>query len=370
MKFTDLISEEKILKALVEAGYSKPTPIQQKAIPKILEGQDLRASAQTGTGKTAAFILPVLVRLATPSPYQGGPKVLILVPTRELALQVAAEAAKYCKYLPHVKVVCVYGGAPYPPQYRQLSKPYDILVATPGRLIDHIDQRRIKLSNLQMLILDEADRMLDMGFIKPVEQIAALTPKTRQTVMFSATMQGAVLNLSKRLLNNPAEITIAHAQAKHENIEQRLQMADNADHKFRLLMNLLKDPSLKQAIVFTGTKWNAKKLMDKLVQHGHRAGALHGNLTQKQRIRTLDQMRQGQIRVLVATDIAARGIDVQTISHVVNFDIPRCAEDYVHRIGRTGRAGASGIALSFATHKDRQLVRQIEKFTGQKIAAN
>jgi len=367
MKFKDLISDEKILKALEEAGYTAPTPIQEKAISKLVEGVDIRASAQTGTGKTAAFLLPALMRLKTPSPGTG-PRVLILAPTRELAMQIAAEAAKYSKYLPHVKTVCVYGGAPYPPQMRQLARPYDILIATPGRLIDYMDQKRVSLGRIEILILDEADRMLDMGFIKPVEKIAQATPKSRQTVFFSATMQGAVQTLSRKLLNNPVEINIAHAHDKHENIQQMLHHVDSPDHKYKLLLSILKDPSLKQAIVFTSTKHHAKKLTDKLCQGGYRAGALHGNLNQRQRTRTLEQMRQGEFRVLVATDVAARGIDVQTISHVINFDLPRCAEDYVHRIGRTGRAKATGIAISFASAKDRKLIKQIERFTGQTIA--
>lgn len=366
MTFKELISEEKIQKALQEAGYTAPTPIQAKAIPIVLAGSDVRASAQTGTGKTAAFILPMLVRLMTASKGRG-PRVLILAPTRELAMQIAAETAKYSKYLPHIKTVCVFGGAPYPAQYRQLAKPHDILIATPGRLIDHLDQKRVNLSTIETLILDEADRMLDMGFIKPVEKIAAATPKMRQTVMFSATMQGAVLNLSKRLLREPIEITVAPAKTKHENIEQRLHMVESPDHKYRLLISLLKDPSLKQAIVFTSTKHHAKRLMDKLCKSGYSAAALHGNLNQRQRSRTLEQMRQGTFRILVATDIAARGIDVQTISHVINFDLPRCAEDYVHRIGRTGRAKSTGVAISFALAKDKKVVREIEKFTGHKI---
>jgi superfamily II DNA/RNA helicase len=371
MNFKDLISQPEILKAIEELGHTTPTPIQEQAIPKILEGLDLRASAQTGTGKTAAFILPALVRLTAPSTLPGhGPRVLILVPTRELAMQVATEAAKYGKHLSRAKTVCIYGGAPYPIQNRELSRPYEILVATPGRLIDHLERGRINFSRLEMLILDEADRMLDMGFIDPVEQIAAATPKTRQTLMFSATLKGSVMNLSKRLLNNPVEISVSSEHAKHENIEQRLHHIDNLNHKYRLLDHLLNDPALTQAIVFTSTKRQADELVDILRDGGQDAAALHGDMNQRQRTRTITQLRQGRIRVLVATDVAARGIDVLTISHVINFDLPMSVEDYVHRIGRTGRAGTSGIALSFAGNRDAQLVRRIEQFTGQKMTAH
>lgn len=368
MTFKALISDPAILKAIEESGHTTPTPIQEKAIPQILKGLDLLASAQTGTGKTAAFLLPILFRLMSSPPLPGqGARVLILVPTRELAMQVAAEAVKYSRYLSRAKTVCIYGGAPYPIQNRELSRPYEILVATPGRLIDHMQRGRINFARLEVLILDEADRMLDMGFIEPVEQIAAATPKARQTLLFSATLKGSVLNLAKRLLKDPVEIKISHDHAKHENIEQRLHTVDNVDHKYRLLEHLLNDPVLNQAIVFTSTKRQADQLVDKLHKDGYDVAALHGDMNQRERTRTITQMRQGKIRILVATDVAARGIDVQTISHVVNFDLPRSAEDYVHRIGRTGRAGANGIALSFAAFKDMQLVRQIEQFTGQKI---
>jgi len=369
---------EKIQKAIQDLGHTDPTPIQEQAIPKILEGLDLQASAQTGTGKTAAFILPALNRLAANPPHAGkgtgkgpgreqGPRILILVPTRELAMQVATEAAKYSKHLSQVKTVCIYGGAPYPVQNRELSRPYDILVATPGRLIDHIDRGRVRFHRLEMLILDEADRMLDMGFIEPVEHIASLTPKSRQTLMFSATLKGNVLKLSKRLLNNPIEISVEASQIEQQNIEQRLHTVDNLDHKYRLLDHLLNDDTLTQVIVFTSTKHQADQLADKLQDTGLKAGALHGDMNQRQRTRTIAQLRRGEIRILVATDVAARGIDVRTISHVINFDLPMSAEDYVHRIGRTGRAGATGIALSFAANKDMHIVRRIEQFTGKKM---
>lgn len=371
MSFQELNLHPKILKAIEDAGYTTPTPIQEKAIPKIMGGFDLRASAQTGTGKTAAFILPALNRLINPSEMHGkGPRILILVPTRELAMQVATEATKYSKHMSRVKTVCIYGGAPYPIQNRQLSAPYEILVATPGRLIDHLERGRISFTRLEMLILDEADRMLDMGFIEPVQQIAAATPPSRQTLMFSATLKGSVLNLSRSLLKDPIEISVAQDPAQLGNIEQRLHYVDNIGHKNRLLDHLLSDPLINQAIVFTSTKRQADQLVDQLYDCGHQAAALHGDMNQRQRTQTITRLRQGDIRVLVATDVAARGIDVQTISHVINFDLPNSTADYVHRIGRTGRAGAKGIALSFAAPADVRLVRQIEQFTGQKLTAH
>ncbi len=371
MTFQELNLHENILKAISDAGYEAPTPIQAQAIPQILAGLDLRASAQTGTGKTAAFILPALHKLAQPCDLPPkGPRVLILVPTRELAMQVAKEAERYSKYLNRTKTVCIYGGEPYPIQNRQLSRPYEILVATPGRLIDHMQRGRINFSRLELFILDEADRMLDMGFIEPVEKIAKALPKTRQTLMFSATLQGAVMNLSKRLLTNPVEIRIAEVQARHENIEQKLLHVDDLNHKHRLLDHLLNTPDINQAIIFTSTKRYAGELEDRLLSTGFKAAALHGDMSQRARTRTLKQLREGKINILIATDVASRGIDVQSISHVINFDLPNCAEDYVHRIGRTGRAGSKGIAFSFASLKDRDSLRRIEEFTGQKIPAH
>lgn len=359
---------DSIQKSLNELGHSNPTPIQEKAIPQVLEGRDLQASAQTGTGKTGAFLLPALHKIASVKAAPGkGPRVLILVPTRELAMQVANEAAKYSKHMPQVKTVCIYGGMPYPLQNRQLSKPYDILVATPGRLIDHLERGRIKLSRVETFILDEADRMLDMGFFEPVEHIASLTPPNRQTLMFSATLKGNVLKLSRKLLNNPLEITIEPSYESQANIEQQLHTVDNIDHKYRLLDHLLADQSMSQVIIFTATKSQADQLADKLCVDGHPAGALHGDMNQRQRTRTIASLRKGAIRILVATDVAARGIDIPAISHVINFDLPMSPEDYVHRIGRTGRAGATGVALSFAAYRDMRLVQQIERFTGMQM---
>lgn len=368
LSFKDLQLDANILKAVELAGYDKPTLIQQKAIPSVMSGRDLCASAQTGTGKTAAFILPSLNRLMTPSTKRAlGPRILILVPTRELAMQVSQEAIRYSKFLSRAKTVCIYGGTPYPIQNRQLSSPYDILVATPGRLMDHMERGRIDFGRLEILILDEADRMLDMGFIEPVEQIAAATPAERQTLLFSATLRGNVLKLANKLLKDPVHIAVAPDKARHDNIEQRLHLVNNLRDKQNTLDQLLTDLPMEQAIVFTSTKRQADELANNLHDKGHRVAALHGDMNQRQRTRTIRLMKDGEIKVLIATDVAARGLDVTTVSHVINFDVPQSGEDYVHRIGRTGRAGAKGTAISFASPKDQRLLRQIEQYTGQRL---
>lgn len=370
MNFSDLNLAGSVLKTIEDAGFTNPTDIQLKAIPEILNGRDLLASAQTGTGKTLAYLLPALSKLTTLPRTGKGPQILILVPTRELAMQVAEEANKFSRGMKQVKTVCIYGGAPYPVQNRQLSRPFEILVATPGRLLDHMERKKVDLSHVEMLVLDEADRMMDMGFIKPVEDIAAQTPSTHQTLLFSATLKGQVLKLSKNLLKDPLEIAITPIQEKHEHIEQRLHFVDNLTHKLQLLEHLLLDPTIDNAIIFTSTKRYADELVDELYERGHKSAALHGDMKQNQRTRTIKKMKEGNIKFLVATDVAARGIDIQTITHVINFDLPQCAEDYVHRIGRTGRAGKDGVALTFAAPNDRYLLKEIEKFTGQKIAAH
>lgn len=367
MSFEDLNLNAAILKAIADTGYTEPTAIQAQAIPEVMAGHDLMASAQTGTGKTAAFILPALNRLATPSALPGkGPRVLVLTPTRELAQQVCDAATKYGKNM-RFKIISILGGMPYPVQNRLLSGYVDILVATPGRLIDHIERGRIDFSRLETLILDEADRMLDMGFIDDVERIAQATPKTRQTLLFSATLEGVIGNLASRLLNNPKRIAISAAKAKHDNIEQRMMFADDIAHKNKLLNHILTDIDLNQAVVFTATKRDADGLADQLAAQGHAVSALHGDMSQRERNRTLLNLRNGNLRVLVATDVAARGIDVRGISHVINFDLPKFAEDYVHRIGRTGRGGSSGTAISFASNRDAQSLKRIERYTEQSI---
>jgi len=368
--FEKLALHPSILKALAESGYTTPTPIQAQAIPQALAGHDLMASAQTGTGKTAAFVLPSLQRLSTPATKNSrGPRVLVLTPTRELANQVTDAAAKYGRHM-RFRTGSIVGGVPYPPQMRLLSQPLDILVATPGRLLDHMERGRVDYSRLEVLVLDEADRMLDMGFIHAVEKIAAATPTSRQTLLFSATLEGNIAKLAGRLLKNPQRIQIATAQARHEHIEQRLHHVDDGAHKHRLLTHLLDDVNLDKAIVFTATKRGADRLAQTLHAKGHPAAALHGDMNQGQRNRAITHLRSGRVRLLVATDVAARGIDVNGITHVINFDLPKNAEDYVHRIGRTGRAGAKGIAISFAAPADSAQLRDIERYTRQSIPAH
>lgn len=371
MSFENLALYPAIIKAVQAAGYASPTPIQEQAIPELIAGHDLMASAQTGTGKTAAFMLPALHRLASPAKKPGrGPRILVLTPTRELALQISDAASKYGKFLPRVNVVSILGGMPYPLQNKLLSQSIDILVATPGRLIDHIQRGRIDFSRLEMLVLDEADRMLDMGFIQDVERIAFATPAERQTLLFSATLDAAIDKIAARLLRTPKRIQIASPRAKLDNIEQRLHYVDDLSHKNKLLDHLLRDATIKQAIVFTATKRDADFLADSLSAQGHKAAAMHGDMTQRERTRTLTGLRQGRLKILVATDVAARGIDIADITHVINFDLPKFAEDYVHRIGRTGRAGAYGIAVSFASDRDSIHLKRIERFTGNRIESH
>jgi len=357
-----------LLKSLAASGYTEPTAVQARAIPEAMAGHDLMVSSQTGSGKTAAFMLPALHKLAQAPRAPGiGPRMLVLTPTRELALQVTVAADNYGKFLKRVKTVSILGGMPYPVQNRLLRQPVDVLVATPGRLLDHLNRGRIDFSRLELLVLDEADRMLDMGFIDDIETIVAATPATRQTLLFSATLAGSVGKLAQRMLRDPQRIEITPARAKHDHIEQRLHFTDDLAHKNRILSHLLRDTAVNQAVVFTATKRDADQLADTLVGQGFSAAALHGDMRQGERTRTLDAVRRGAVKVLVATDVAARGIDVQGISHVINFDLPKQAEDYVHRIGRTGRAGRSGIAISLAGGKDFGTVKQIERFTSQPI---
>lgn len=368
--FESLNLHPSILKAVAEAGYVNPTPIQAQAIPAVLDGRDLLASAQTGTGKTAGFTLPALNLLATPHESKSrGPRILVLVPTRELAAQVNDSARKYGKFI-RARTVSIVGGMPYPLQNKLLSQPLDILVATPGRFIDHMERGRVDLSRLQMLVLDEADRMLDMGFMPDVQRICDALPKDRQTLLFSATLDGNIGRIAQDILNNPVTIQVAAQKEKHENIEQRLHHVDDMNHKNKLLEHLLIEPDVDQAIIFTSTKRHADLLAEDLYAAGHKTAALHGDMTQGARNRTLTKLRHGDVKVLVATDVAARGIDVKGISHVINYDLPKFAEDYVHRIGRTGRAGQKGIAIAFATNMDRHVLRKIEEYTGQRLEAS
>ena len=368
MSFSELGIDPAVLLALTSVGYESPTPVQTKTIPAALAGHDLLVSSFTGSGKTAAFLLPSLTRLTTTAATPGrGPRILILTPTRELALQVEKAARTYGAKLPRLKVACLVGGMPYPLQLKQLQAPVDIVVATPGRLLDHLERGRIDFKRLEVLILDEADRMLDMGFIDDIETIVGRTPATRQTLMFSATLDGVVGTLAKKLTKNAQRIEIASTQELKAHIDQRMMFADSLSHKNKLLDHLLRDVNIDQALVFTATKRSADELSDTLREQGFLANALHGDMSQGQRNRTLKGLRDGRTKVLVATDVAARGIDVAGISHVINFDAPRQAEDYIHRIGRTGRAGRNGFAVTLINPSERRLVRDIERYTGQPL---
>jgi superfamily II DNA/RNA helicase len=367
MSFAELQLAPCLLKAIAECGYTTPTPIQEQAIPKVLAGHDLIASAKTGTGKTAAFILPALQRVGVPSTVKGrGPRILVLTPTRELANQVNDAARSYGKYQ-RMRSATILGGMPYREQLRMLSQPLDLVVATPGRLNDHLERGRIDLSRVELLILDEADRMLDMGFIEDVERISAAAPDDCQTLLFSATLDARIERLAKGMLHEPEMVLVAGKEVTHVEIEQRLLVADDLKHKNKLLQHLVADSSLSKAIIFSATKRDADMLARELHAQGHRAAALHGDMNQTARNRTIADMRKGRVRLLVATDVAARGLDVTGISHVINFDLPKFAEDYVHRIGRTGRAGASGIAISFASRSEVACLDRIERYTGQSI---
>jgi superfamily II DNA/RNA helicase len=370
MSFQDLGLSPKLLSALIESGFEQPTPVQAAAIPQALAGQDLMVSAQTGSGKTAAFMLPALNRIAdTPANKSVGVQVLVLTPTRELAQQVTDATNALGKNLTDLRTATVVGGMPYGLQLKQLSRRVDVLVATPGRLIDHLNSGRVKLSTVHTLVLDEADRMLDMGFIEDIETIISRLPTDRQTLLFSATLDGNIARLAEKMMNDPQRIVLTSQKEKHDNITQSLLYADDLAHKLQLLDHVLRDTQLDQAIVFTSTKRGADELADHLSEQGFSAAALHGDMNQRQRTRTLTQLQRRQLRVLVATDVAARGIDVQGISHAVNFDLPMQAEDYVHRIGRTGRAGRSGLAFTLATHAERHKIRRIESYIGRPIDA-
>ena len=364
-EFSPLGLHDALNRALEAAGYRQPTPVQAATIPGALEGADLVVSSATGSGKTAAFVLPTLHRL-TRSRQLGsgaGPRVLVLAPTRELVQQVAKSAATYGRFFKWLRVATVVGGVPYGAQIAAIRGSLDVLVATPGRLIDHLQSGRLNLANVEVLVLDEADRMLDMGFIEDIEAIAAATPASRQTLLFSATLGGRVATLAANLLREPRRIELESHRERHENIEQRLHWADSRSHKERLLERLLSDPELDQAIVFTSTQGDAERVATLLAEQGHAVAPLHGGMPQGVRNRTLDALRRRRLRVLVATDVAARGIDVPTITHVINYGLPIGAEDYVHRIGRTGRAGRSGLAITLAQHEDVPKIRRIERFT-------
>ncbi|RKP52736.1 DEAD/DEAH box helicase [Trinickia fusca] len=390
--FASLGLSPEIVSALTAAGYQNPTPVQQLAIPAGIAGRDLLVSSPTGSGKTAAFMLPAIERFAQLQKTQAAqpreprepngerrprrgppvarPGLLVLTPTRELAMQVTTAASTYGKHLRRLRTVSILGGVAYGQQLMLLAKNPEILVATPGRLLDHLERGRIDLSQLQMLVLDEADRMLDMGFIDDIETIVAATPATRQTMLFSATLDGKIGSLTSRLLRDPERIEIQHRMESRANITQSVHYVDDRDHKERLLDHLLRDEALDQAIIFTATKSEADQLAGRLSDAGFSSAALHGDLPQGARNRTIRALRERRVRVLVATDVAARGIDIPGITHVFNYDLPKFAEDYVHRIGRTGRAGRSGTAVSLVHHAEQGALKRIERFVRTTLPVN
>ena len=367
IKFADLNLDKNILSAVRSEGYESPTPIQAQAIPFALDGRDIMASAQTGSGKTAAFLLPTLQKLTKRSEKPGkGPRALVLTPTRELAAQVEKNALVYAKNMRWFRTVSIVGGASFGYQTRALSKPVDLIVATPGRLMDLMQSGKVDFARLEVLILDEADRMLDMGFIDDIETIVEATPTDRQTLLFSATWDGAVGKLARKLTKDPEIIEVERVDDQGK-IEEQLLYCDDMRHKNRLLDHILRDANIDQCVIFTSTKAMTEVIADELYEKGFAANCLHGDMPQGWRNRTLMDLRKGRCKILVATDVAARGIDVPTITHVINYDLPKQAEDYVHRIGRTGRAGRTGIAITFAEVNEYVKVHKIEKYIGRKL---
>jgi ATP-dependent RNA helicase RhlE len=367
MSFHSLGLSKPLLDALAAKDYSQATPIQLQAIPTVLTGRDLLGIAQTGTGKTAAFMLPSLDRLAAAQrfPKPGQVRMLVLAPTRELAAQIAASAQAYGRFM-RLSVGVIFGGVPNSKSVRTVARGLDVLVATPGRLLDLIDQRALSLRELEILVLDEADQMLDLGFIHALKRIVALVPPKRQTLFFSATMPRAIKELADKYLTNPAEVSVTPTATTVDRVDQRVTMV-NQPEKAALLATILKSDAVERALVFSRTKHGADKIVRQLEAAGIAAGAIHGNKSQAQRERALAGFKSGDMPVLVATDIAARGIDIPGVSHVVNFDLPDVPEQYVHRIGRTARAGADGIAVAFCSPEERGNLRDIERTTRQKI---
>jgi ATP-dependent RNA helicase RhlE len=366
-KFADLGLAEVILRALAQEGYVSPTPIQAQAIPSLLAGRDLLGIAQTGTGKTAAFALPILHRLLAerrrPEPQKA--RALVLAPTRELAAQIADSFRAYARFA-RMSVGVIVGGVGHGPQIKMLAGGLDVLVATPGRLLDHIASGALRLDSTRTIVLDEADHMLDLGFLAPIRKIVARLPKDRQNLFFSATMPKEIATLADDMLNDPVAVQVTPAATTAERVDQRVLLVDGAA-KRDVLVELFADPALACAIVFTRTKRGADRVSQHLEAHGVGAAAIHGNKSQNQRLRALDDFRRGRTRALVATDIAARGIDIDGVTHVVNFELPETPEAYVHRIGRTARAGAGGAAISLCDNSERPLLRAIEKSTRQSL---
>ncbi len=359
LQFSDLGLHKGIIKALTKSGYTTPTPIQAQAIPHALNGRDLLLSAQTGSGKTAAFVLPVLDKMSRLPKLEKHIHALILTPTRELALQVHDSVRRYGDGMRGMFSVPLVGGAPYGGQLRALRKGVQVIVATPGRLIDHMREGRIDLSGLDMLILDEADRMLDMGFADDIKEILENTPSTRQTVMSSATWDGAVGKIAESFTTNPERVSI---KVESAHIDESVYFCDDFNHKNKILLEVLNNPEIKQAVIFTATKLSTEKLADTLNEVGYKARYLHGDLPQGKRNRIVGDMKSGKCDLLIATDVAARGIDISAISHVVNYDLPRQVEDYVHRIGRCGRAGRTGVAVNLCSLDDNKQLANINRY--------
>ena len=356
-----------VLRGVIDAGYTEPTPIQAESIPAAVSGRDLIGCAQTGTGKTAAFVLPMLHRLSERRNRPSGRRIrgLVVTPTRELALQVEDSVRTYGKFT-GLRSLAVFGGVPMGPQFDRLRRGVDVVVATPGRLLDHLERGTIDLSTVEVLILDEADRMFDMGFIRDVRKIVSAVPDRRQTLLFSATMPPAIQDLARQILKKPALIKVGTHTSPAETVLQRVCNV-RQDQKMDLLLEVLQGDDVENVLVFSRTKHRADRIVRKLSQQGFAAAVIHSNRSQGQRQRALDGFRSGRIRVLVATDIAARGIDVDLISHVVNYDTPNQAEDYIHRIGRTGRARSSGEAITFVAHEEESYLQQIERHTGKRF---
>jgi ATP-dependent RNA helicase RhlE len=359
MTFADLGLVPELLRALAEKGYDTPTPIQSQAIPAVLGGRDVLAGAQTGTGKTAAFVLPILQKLGAPTPGRATPRALVLTPTRELAAQVAESARTYGRYV-GLRTQVVFGGVSINPQIDGLRNGCDVLIATPGRLIDLSEQRAVDLRNVQYFVLDEGDRMLDMGFIDDIRRILALLPAKRQNLLFSATLDAEVRSLASTFLDRPESVDVAPTISAAESVEQVAYLVD-ADRKRDLLAHLVLTRDLRQVLVFTRTKQMTRRLASQLDRDGVEATAIHGDRTQPERERALEAFKGGEVRVLVATDVAARGLDIEALPVVVNFEIPYDPEDYVHRIGRTGRAGMDGIAISLVSFDEEEQLKGINR---------
>lgn len=367
MLFSQLNLSAPLLKAIQDEGYTTPTPVQEKAIPPILEGRDMLAGAQTGTGKTAGFTLPILELLSQKPHSKGKPllRVLILTPTRELAAQVGESVKAYGKYLPFKSAV-IFGGVGIQPQIQTLRAGIDILVATPGRLLDHVSQGTIDLRHIETFVLDEADRMLDMGFVKDIRRVIALLPTKRQNLLFSATYSDDIKKLCESILKNPVIVEVARRNTSSELVKQRVIMVD-CKRKTALLAKLIQENKWEQVLVFTRTKHHANKVSEYLAKIGVSSAAIHGNKSQSARTKALADFKNGSVKVLVATDIAARGLDIDQLPHVVNLELPNIAEDYVHRIGRTGRAGNNGEAISLVCVDEHEYLKGIEKLINRKF---